>query len=172
MTSIRKFVGYTGAAAGITAAIAIAMASQAVVAAAPTSRASDQPARMQAAPSAECSAAIQAIKTAAINDSAEDASERALAKTNPGDGTDVDDDAAELANFKSLFSAARTACAPAAETAPKLTTFTPSAACTAALQALKAAWVQGRPTTQAQWINLQSLAQAVRAACGWEAGRR
>src|SRR6266550_2930244 len=164
MISIRKFVGYTGAAAGITAAIAIAMASQAVVAAAPTSRVSDQSATMQAAPSAEC--------TAAINDSAEDASERSIAKTNPDEATDVSEDGDELANFKNLFSIARTACAPAIETAPKVTTFTPSAQCTSALQALKAAWAQGRPTTQAQWSNLQSLAQAVRAACGWAVDRR
>src|SRR5438445_484871 len=107
MISIRKFVGYTGAAAGIAAAIALAMASQAVVAAAPTSRVGDQPATMQSAPSAECTAAIQTIKTAAINDSKEDASERSIAKTNPDEATDVSEDGDELANFKSLFSIAR-----------------------------------------------------------------
>jgi len=172
MISIRKFVGYTGAAAGIAAAIALAMASQAVVAAAPTSRVGDQPATMQSAPSAECTAAIQTIKTAAINDSKEDASERSIAKTNPDEATDVSEDGDELANFKTLFGIARSACAPAAETAPKVSTFTPSAQCTSALQALEAAWAHGRPTTQAQWSNLQSLAQAVRAACGWAADRR
>ena len=53
-----------------------------------------------------------------------------------------------------------------------VTTFTPSAQCTADLQALKAAWAQGRLTTRAQWIQLQTLAQAVRADCGWAADRR
>src|SRR2546421_2510138 len=135
MISIRKFVGYTGAAAGISAAIAMAMASQAVVAAAPSSRVSDQPVTTQAAPSAACSDAIQVIKTAAINDSAEDASERSVAKTNPDEAGDVNEDAAERANFIALFNTARTACAPAAETAAPVTkTFVPPTQGTDALQ--------------------------------------
>jgi len=133
---------------------------------------SDQAVTTQAAPSAQCTAAIQAIKTAVSDERSEDLSERTIAKTNPDESSDTSEDATELASFKSLFSAARTACAPAAEPTPNVTTFTPSAQCTADLQALKAAWAQGRLTTRAQWIQLQTLAQAVRADCGWAADRR
>jgi hypothetical protein len=166
MISIRKFVGYAGAAAGISAAIALAMASQAVVAAAPSNRVIDQAVTMQAAPSAECTAALQAIKTAAADDRSEDLSEWAVAKTNPDTARDTSEDADELAAFKALFSTARTACAPAVAAAPQVTKFTPSAQCTADLQALKAAW-QGGLTSKAQWTQLQALAQAARADCGW-----
>ena len=167
MISIRKFVGYAGAAAGISAAIAIAMASQAVVAAAPSSRVNYQAVTTQEAPSAECTAAIQAIKSAAADDRSEDLSERTVAKTNPDAALDVSEDGDELAGFKALFSTARTACAPPAATAPQVTKFTPSAQCTADLQALRAAWTQGHPTTKAQWTQLQALARAARTDCGW-----
>jgi hypothetical protein len=169
MISIRKFVGYLGAAGGIGAALALAMSSQTGLAASPADRVSDQPAVAQFTPSAACSAAIAAIKSAVIADASEDGSERAVAKTNPDAASDQTEDAAEVANFRSLFSAARTACAPAVTSIPSepAHTFTPSAACMAAIQALKAAWAQGRAATAAQWQQLQSLAQAVRTACGW-----
>ncbi len=161
MISIRKFVGYTGAAAGILAAIALAASAQTAVAAAPGS----QSTATQATVSPECTAAIQDIKAAAAADASEDATERAVAKTNPDLIADRAEDRTERANFVSLFGAARTACAPAAA-APLTTKFAPSAACTSAIHALKAAWAQGRPTTQAQWMQLQTLAQAARDACG------
>jgi len=171
MISIRKFVGYTGAAAGISAAIALAASTQIGLAYAPSSQSSDRSIAAQATVSAECAAAVQNIKSAATADASEDASERAVAKTNPDLAADQTEDSTERANFVSLFGAARTACAPATTSAPFSKTFTPSAQCTSAVQALKAAWAAGRPTTRAQWMQLQTLAQAVRAACGWSEGR-
>jgi hypothetical protein len=171
MMSIRKFVGYTGAAAGIAAALALATAGQTGMASAPAHRINDQPAATELTPSPACSAAIQAIKSAWRADSSEDASERATARINQDAATDPSEDAAEIANFGSLFRAARAAClptvAPTSTSAPIRVLFTPSAACSAAIQALKAAWIQGRPTTSAQWQQLQALVQAVRTACGW-----
>src|SRR5438445_12777501 len=104
MISIRKFVGYTGAAAGIGAAIAIAIASQAVVAAAPSSRVRDQTVTTQAAPSAQCTAAIQATKTAVSDERSADLSARTIAKTNPDESSDTAEDGHELASFQYLFS--------------------------------------------------------------------
>lgn len=170
--SIRKFVGYAGAAAvAIGVALMLAVQAQAGPAVAPDGI--DHSTAAQHNPSAACTAAIQAIRDAVVADRSEDGSERAVAKTNPDATADRTEDGAEIANFTSLFSAARTACAPAATAAggggteePR-TTFTPSAQCTAAIQALKAAWAQGRPTTMAQWMQLQTLARAVRTACGF-----
>ena len=168
MFVIRKFVGYTGAAAGIGAAIAIAMSSQTGLAAAPTNRVLE-PAISQFPPSAACTAAIDAIRADFRADAAEDNAERQAVRTDPTAAETPGEDAGEVANLKSLFGAARTACAPAvaAPTTERAETkFTPSAQCTAAIVALKAAWAQGRPTTLGQWQNLQALAQAVRIACG------
>jgi hypothetical protein len=170
MISIRKFVGYAGAAAGISAAIVLAMSSQTGLAYAPSSHDSSQAVTTQATPSAACTAAIQVIKNAWIADRSEDATERALAKTDPGLTVDQTEDGTEFANFKALFGAARTACAPAVTSGgttaePNETRFTPSAQCTAAITALKAAWARGKPTTQAQWQALQSLFVAARSAC-------
>jgi hypothetical protein len=171
MISIRKFVGYTGAAAGISAALFLAASAQTGLAAAPSTDSSDRSTTTQVTLSPECTAAIQNIKAAVATDASEDASERAVAKTNPEVETDQAQDSAERANFKSLFSAARVACSPAAATGTPVTkTFSPTSQCTTAIQTLKAAWAQGHPTTKAQWTQLMSLAQAARAACGW-AGR-
>jgi NAD(P)-dependent dehydrogenase (short-subunit alcohol dehydrogenase family) len=170
MFVIRKFVGYTGAAAGIGAAIAIAMSSQTGLAAAPANGVQEEPAASQLTLSAACTAAIDAIKADFRADASEDNAERQAARTDPTAAEAPGEDAGEVANLKALFSAARTACAPAATTpatSPAFTKFTPSAQCTAAIAALKAAWMQGRPTTQSQWQNLQALGQAVRSACGW-----
>jgi hypothetical protein len=169
MFGIRKFVGYTGAAAGVGAAMAIAMSSQTGLAAAPTNRA-QEPAVSQFTPSAACTAAIDTIKAAFRADAAEDNAERQAARSDQTAAETPGEDAGEVANLKALFGAARTACAPATaattteRTEPKLTL---SAQCTAAIAALKAAWAQGRPTTLSQWRNLEILAQAVRSACGW-----
>jgi hypothetical protein len=174
---IRNFVGYTGAAAGVAAALALSMSAQPGFAAPPSSRVNNQPTVAQEVPSAECTAAIQAIRAAVAADASEDASERAVAKTNPELAVDPSEDAAELTNLQQLFNAARAACFPAVKKAmpePGSTTFSggsttagPSAACIAAIQALKEAWRQAGPMTQAKYQELQRLAQAARAACGW-----
>lgn len=164
MFGIRKFVVGAGT-AGLLAAGALLLFAQTGVAA--TRSFDEGPAAAQVtAPSAACTAAIQAIKAAVVADRTEDAAERAVAKTEGVDTADQTEDAAERANFISLFRAARTACAPAT-TPPVVQKFTPSAACTSALQALKAAWAQGRPATRAQWEQLEALFQAARTACGF-----
>lgn len=162
---LRKFVGYTGAAAGIGAAIALAMSTQTGVAAAPTTPV-EQSAVTTFTPSAACTAAINALKDWVRTDAAEDNTERQAIRTDPTAG-DPDNDATERSTVQGLFTAARAVCAPTAGTASRFTTFTASAQCSAAIQALKAAFAQGRPTTQAQFLNLQTLGMAVRAACGW-----
>src|SRR5579864_1697534 len=112
MFGIRKFVGYTGAAAGIGAAIAIGMSSQTGLAAAPTNRV-QEPAISQFTPSAACTAAIDTIRAAFRADVAEDNAERQAARTDLTAPETASEDAGEVANLKALFGAARTACAPA-----------------------------------------------------------
>jgi hypothetical protein len=166
MTSIRKFVVGAGT-ARLLATGALVLTAQA--GAAGTQSFDAGPATAEAtAPtlSPACTAAIQTIKDAVAADRSEDAAERAVAKTEGTEAADVTEDASERANFIGLFKAARTACAPAV-TKPVVHTFTPSAACTSAIQGLKAAWTQGRPTTRAQWLQLESLFQAARTACGF-----
>jgi len=169
MFAIRKFVGYTGAAAGIGAAIVLAISTQTGLAAAPMTRVQESSVS-QLTPSPACTAAIDAIKAAFRFDAAEDNAERQAARTDPTAAETPGEDAAEVASLRTLFEAARTGCAPAA-TAPATQRtepeFTPSAQCTAAIAALKAAWSHGRPTTLSQWQSLQALARAVRTACGW-----
>ncbi|HET7339582.1 MAG TPA: hypothetical protein VFK22_08540 [Candidatus Dormibacteraeota bacterium] len=175
MSVIRKFVGYTGAAAGIGAALALALSSQTGQAAAPMDR-STPPSGFEFTPSASCTAAITAIKTWFANDAAEDNSERMALSADPTATEPAGEDAAEAAELQGLVGNARTACAPATTTTTTTPTFTKptlSAQCTSAIAALKAAWAAGRPTTQAQWQNLMTLAQNVRTACGftWTAER-
>src|SRR5581483_2626470 len=79
----------------------------------------------QATPSSACTTARDALKAARAADETEDASERALAKTNPDEAGDKTEDAAEKANMKSLADAVRKACEPQ-----------PSAQCVSARQAL------------------------------------
>ena len=172
MTRIRKFVVGATAAAGI-AVFGIALATQTALA----STASIEPGLQastvatQATPSGACTSAIQALKAAVAADATEDAAERAVAMAEGAEAADQAEDATEFANFKSLFSAIRSGCAPSAAR-PVVTQAASTAQCTAAVQALKAAWAQGRPTTRAQWQHLQSLAQAARTACGWSWSRR
>lgn len=167
MIVIRKLVVGTGA-AGLLAAGALLLFGQTGVASTRTFDPSSSPAEVTTpAPSAACTAAIQAIKSAVVADRSEDAAERHVAKAEGVDAEDTADrseDSAELAGFRSLFSAARTACAPATQPAARPV---PSAACTAAVQALKADLAQGRPATRAQWQQLASLFQAARTACGF-----
>ena len=173
MLRIRKFVVGATVAAGL-AALAMLLATQTAIA----STASIEPAVVGSAitshgavaASADCTAAIKALKAAVVADRTEDAAERAVAKTEGSEGADQVEDAAEIANFRSLWNNIRSACAPAAPVVTRPATTQPSAACTAAVQALKAAWAQGRPTTPAQWLQLESLAQAAKTACGWTWG--
>ena len=179
MISIRKFVGCVKVAAGITVAVMVALATQTAAAHESTGWLADSPAvahetHTTVAVSAECTAAIQAIKTAFANDRSEDAAERAQAALEPDSAADQAEDAAELAGFKALFQAAHTACAASlaaivAKHAVKPTAV--SSQCTAAMQALKAAvravWSQRTRPTSAQLTQLRTLGAAARAACGW-----
>ena len=175
MLVIRKFVGYTSAAAAIGAAAAVVVFAQTGIAA--TAR--PLPEAMTAhgvtlhgtapvavtAPSAACTAAFQSLKAAMAADRTEDAAERQAARTSPDLAADATEDQAERAHFRTLFSNIRTACAA---TRPAVTrTFTPSAQCTAAMRAVKAFWAQGRPTTRAQWTQLFTLLKDARTACGF-----
>jgi len=166
MTGIRKLVVGAGTAALFAAGAVVLFAQTGV---ATTRSFGDGPAASQATTptlSAACTSAIQTVKDAVAADRSEDAAERAVAKTEGSAATDQTEDTSERANFIALFKAARTTCAPAV-TKPVVPAFTPSAACTSAVQALKAAWAQGRPTTRAQWLQLESLFQAARTACGF-----
>jgi hypothetical protein len=170
MFVIRKFVGYTGAAAGIGAALALALSSQTGYAAAAPIDRSPQPTGFEFTPSAACTAAVDAIKAWFANDAAEDNSERQAVRADPTAAETPGEDAGELAELRGLFANARTACAPAVTSTTTGVTFTKptlSPGCTAAIAALKAAWAAGRPTTQAQWQNLLTLARNVRIACGF-----
>jgi hypothetical protein len=176
MISIRKFVGV---AAGITVAVMMALATQTAAAHESSGWLADAPAvthetHTTVALSPECTAAIQAIRTAFANDRTEDVAERAQASLEPDSAADQAEDAAEIANFRSLFAAARTACAASISAAIKshtAITLTRSAQCTAAVQALKAElksiWTQGTRPTSAQWAQVKTLSAAARAACGW-----
>ena len=170
MSVIRKFVGYTGAAAGIGAALALALSSQTGYAAAAPVNRSPQPAGFEFTPTAACTTAVNAIKAWFVSDAAEDNSERAAISLDPTAGETPGEDSTELATLHGLFATARTACAPAVTsptTEPTFTKPTLSAQCTSAIATLKAAWAAGRPTTQAQWQNLMTLAQNVRTVCGF-----
>ena len=170
MTGIRKFVVGAAAAAGM-AAFGMVLAAQGALASTawfePGSHVQAATTQSTFTPSAACTAAIQALKEAITADRAEDAAERAVAKTEGTEAADQAEDAAEITNFKALWTGIRAACAPAASVVTRPAVSAPSAACTAAVQALKAAWAQGRPTTRAQWQQLQTLAQAAKTACGW-----
>ncbi len=176
MFSIRKFVAYTGGAAGVAATIALASTAQAGIAAAPSTRlVGEEPVSASVdtnvlAPSVTlspaCSSAVQALKSAITADATEDQQERSMAMTD-ADAADPSEDSKEIARFHTLFATIRTACAPALPTTTVRHTFAPSAQCSAAIQAVKNLWAQGRPTTQAQWTNLFTLMKAARTACGW-----
>ncbi|HKC20541.1 MAG TPA: hypothetical protein VKE27_13035, partial [Candidatus Dormibacteraeota bacterium] len=99
MFVIRKFVGYTGAAAGIGAALALALSSQTGQAAAPVDR-STPPAGFEFTPTAACTAAVDAIKTWFANDAAEDNAERQAVRTDPTAAETPGEDAAEIAQLR------------------------------------------------------------------------
>jgi NAD(P)-dependent dehydrogenase (short-subunit alcohol dehydrogenase family) len=169
MFVIRKFVGYTGAAAGLGAALALAFSSQTGQAAAPIDR-SPQPAGLAFTPSGPCADALAAIKAWFVADRLEDNAARMALATDQAAAETADQQAVEVAALRVLFTNARTACAPAVTSTTTTPTFAKpaiSGPCASAISALKAAWAQGRPTTMAQWQNLQTLAQAVRTTCGF-----
>jgi hypothetical protein len=159
MISIRKFVVDSGLASSIGAAAVLALTSQAAVAAPPQITPTQQ-----FTPSQACQDAFQAIRDGVVADRQEDAEE-----AQSGTSGDQAEDSSEASHFAALFAAARAACAPAvAAVVPKpepAATLSPQ--CQSAVQALKAAWMRGRPTTTAQWTQLQMLAAAVKNACGW-----
>ena len=107
-----------------------------------------------------CTAAIQAIKTAFADDRAEDAAEKAnaaLAGSDPA--ADVEEDKPERAAMKTLWVAARNACAPQAVARPAAAV--PTAACLAAKQAVKDAWARK------DYAALRSLWSTLKTACGF-----
>jgi len=179
MLLIRKFVGYgaTTLALGAIGALALVQSGEAAGPAAnvPGQAPVSQIQVLAATPSAQCTAALNAIKAAWTQDTGEDASERAAAKTSSDAATDPAEDQAEHAAMNSLRAAARAACLPPA---------TPQ--CTAALQAVQAARTQDQTedaseraiaktaATEAADLNedtserapLKPLFDAVAAACG------
>jgi hypothetical protein len=94
-------------------------------------------------PSAACTSARQALDAARAKDKAEDAAESAAATSDPNfKTTDAAEDKAEMAALKPLLDAVRTACG--------LTRPAPSAQCTAALQAAKAAFAKDQAEDAAE----------------------
>jgi len=177
MLLIRKFVGLGATALAVVAALALVQSGEA--AGLPANVSAQAPVQqleaLPAAPSAQCTAALNAIKAAWTQDASEDASERAAAKASPDAATDPAEDQAEHAAMNALRSAARAACLPPA---------TPQ--CAAALQAVRAAATQDQTedaseraiaktaASEAADVNedtaeraaLKPLFAAVRTACG------
>ena len=99
--------------------------------------------KLAVTPSAACTSARQALAAAVAKDKAEDAAERAAAASDPNfKTTDAAEDKAEMAAMKPLIDAVRTACG--------LTRPAPSAQCTAALQAARAAFARDRAEDAAE----------------------
>src|SRR5712664_2338964 len=109
-----------------------------------------------------CTAAIQNIKAAHAQDRAEDAQEKLdAAQAGASPTADVEEDKTERAAMKALWVAARDACAPQLATKTFAPTGTPSTACLAAKQAVKAAWLAKN------YAALKSLWTTVKTACGF-----
>lgn len=99
--------------------------------------------RSAVTPSAACTSARQALDAARARDKAEDAAERAAAASDPNfKTTDAAEDKAEMAALKPLLDAVRTACG--------FTKPAPSAQCTAAIQAAKAAFAKDQAEDAAE----------------------
>ena len=181
MHSIRKFVGCAKVVAGAGALLMLTVSPQTAAArsmdgvpetVSDTSTATSSTTNVtQITLSAGCQAALQTLKTAAVNDRQEDADEAASGEA----AGDAAEDAAEVAQFKALVTSIRTACADdiaaiKAKFAAGRTT-TRSAACTSAVQAFKTAaralWEAHTRPTDAQLANLRALGQAAKTACGW-----
>ena len=177
MHSIRKFVGCAKVVAGAGALLMLTVSPQTAAARSMDGVPDTSPATSsttsvtQITLSAGCLAALQTLKTAAVNDRQDDADETASGDA-PGDAAE---DAAEVAQFKALVTSVRAACADdiaaiKAKFAAGRTT-TRSAACTSAVQAFKTAaralWEAHTRPTDAQLANLHALGQAAKTACGW-----
>ena len=167
MHSIRKFVGRGTIAIGLAALLVLAVAVQTGQAAktSTTTRltgvvlpkshelADLLPTHQgTVAPSAQCIAAWNSIKTAMANDRTEDNLEYANGSPDTETGTDQTEDASETAAFKALFASAATACGGSLHKvqAPP-TPATP--ACTAAWNNLKAAFAADKAEDQAELAN-------------------
>jgi hypothetical protein len=129
-------------------------------------------------PTAACTSAHQALDATRAKDKAEDTTERAAATSDPNFATaDAAEDKAEMAALKPLFDAVRRACG--------FTRPVPSAQCTAALSAAKAAFAKDRnedsaeeaagtegstadvSEDQAEKAQLGTLWTSIRTACGF-----
>ncbi len=195
MHSIRKFVGRGTLALGIGASVALAVAVQSgqaarpndamqVEALAPVTQTSIHLNFTATSPSPACTSAIGQIQAAVAKDVTEDLSERSANTTDTETGADQAEDTSERAALKPLIAAVVAACGTTREgdKAPPVV-INKSPACTAALQALKAALAADRATAEAEFTNgtegtaadqsqdqaafaqLQSLWAAVKAAC-------
>lgn len=170
MRGIRKFVGGVRVAAGLGVAVALALSVQTASAHVVGSPAG-APVANTVSPSPDCLAALQAIRDALVADRQEDSDEL----QNPNPSGEAVEDSAEAGQFAPLISNLRTACATViaaikAQASVPATTTTPPSACVSAVQAWKAfarsLWLQRTPPTAAQQVQLRTLTQAVRSACG------
>jgi hypothetical protein len=165
--SIRKFVGWAAAlGAAVTLGLSVHTAGAHVMGSPSAADANS------VTLSSQCLAALQDLRSAIISDRQRDAEEGAAA--------DPAEDSAENASIQSLIASLRTACADQiaafkpSGTIPKPAAPAVTAQCKTAAQAwqayAKSLWTAGKAPTQAQLAQLRQLGQAVRSACGWEAG--
>ncbi len=162
MFSIRKFVGRGALALTLSAAMVLVFAAQAGQAAKPAHHVTLPGAVHQqgslaldvheVAPSPQCTAATNAVKTWFTNDQAEDKSEKALNAVDSETGTDQSEDAGEKAALKALLDAAKSACGAAFHHDEKVTA-PPTPACAAALAALKSALQKDQAEDQTEKAN-------------------
>ena len=171
MNSIRKVVAVGTSAVALCAVAVFALAPVTVLADGPHhwelwrdfARSAKSTTPTSVTLSAPCSAAINAVKAAHIQDRAEDAQERlAAAQAGANSTADVAEDKSERAAVKALWVAARDACAPQLTT--KTAPTAPTAACLAAKEAIKEAWARK------DFAALRSLWTTVKAACGFPPG--
>jgi hypothetical protein len=141
MNPIRKFAAIGSVAAGVSAVIAIAIVPETVLAS-DWNWTDSKPAAGQAfglamaEPSAECKAAVQALRDWRVADRIEDRNERLARQENGFDPVaDAAEDKQERATMTALWDAIRAACQP--QVAAVTAGGPPSDACTAAKQALK-----------------------------------
>jgi hypothetical protein len=142
MKSIRKFAAIGSVAAGVGAAIALALL-PATALAHEWVWSDSKPAegnafgRVLAAPSAECQTALQKLADWRVADRREDMDEKLAKQAASYDpASDVKEDADEKATVKALWDGIRAACAP--QTAAAVTAAPPASdACVAAKQAFK-----------------------------------
>lgn len=141
MKLIRKLIATWPAAAVLCAVIALALAATVSAAGLHRSQQTNSSAPPQAAtvetlapeaatPSAQCTAARQAVTTALGKDASEDATEKAASKKAGPAATEPNENKTESAALKLLRDAVRTACAGQPATPP-------TAACLAATKAIK-----------------------------------